>query len=359
MLISKRLISSSDENRTLAKLPTRPQNLSQIKDFFASTESYLNDHFGNREHYIYRYHRELKKHFGHASYNDTVIQGLDGWLFYNDFNLIKDFFGLVRLNDQDLDAWLLQANEKARWFESQGIHYLYIVPPNKQAIYSQYVMKHALIKKGYSRYEQMVQHSQEKLPEYMVDLHSLLRAESKDKELYYKLDTHWNSRGAYIAFQEIMARIATWYSKEKFVTTFEFENDKTRNTGDLARLIMQTDLTDTYPQLKKIKKCRPTSHHPSYDLSNINQTPGRVSSTETCADKNLRIVVFRDSFFSALKPLFSQNFAEIVFLWKNYDHQNVLEILDYFKPDIVIEEVVERHMFDQFLNDKKNEKELR
>jgi hypothetical protein len=79
----------------------------------------------------------------------------------------------------------------------------------------------------------------------------------------------------------------------------------------------------------------------------------------TCGKKNLRAVVFRDSFFVPLEPLLSENFREVIYLWKEFDQQNLEELLVHFKPDVVIEAVVERHVFDSLLNSEKEEHALK
>ena len=56
------------------------------------------------------------------------------------------------------------------------------------------------------------------------------------------------------------------------------------------------------------------------------------------------MLVFRDSFFEALEPYFSENFKEVIYLWKDYDQKNIEELLAVFKPDIVIEERGERRL---------------
>lgn len=355
MLFTEQLKTSRNENRSLAALPIAPTKIAGIKSFFSSLDNYLNDHFGYREHYIYRYQRELKKHFGQFSLNDIVVHGLNNWLFFNSFNLIKDFLGLIPLTDQDLEDWIAETNNKANWFKAQGIHYLYIVAPNKQTIYPKYVMKRALLKKGISRYEQMVHKHNDMLPNYMIDLQSLLKSQSESQPLYYKYDTHWNKLGAYLSFQELMKPISAWYPETNFTTSFSFQGSLTSTGGDLARLILQNELTETTPQIKKIKRCEPRPITIPYALSDVVQRPGRKSFIRRCNKKNLKILVFRDSFFNQIEPFISQNFAEVVYLWKDYDKNNISEIMEYYKPDIVIEEIVERHMFDHFLK-KRNPK---
>jgi hypothetical protein len=49
----------------------------------------------------------------------------------------------------------------------------------------------------------------------------------------------------------------------------------------------------------------------------------------------------------------------VIYLWKEYDRKNLEEILIHFKPDIVIEAVVERHVFDPLMTREKEEHALK
>ena len=95
MISSDKSVSSENENRRLAILPPIPRSTGQLRGFFKGLDDYFNDHFGFREHYIHRYHRELQKRFNISTPLGRVIQGLDGWFFYNKFNLLADFFGMI------------------------------------------------------------------------------------------------------------------------------------------------------------------------------------------------------------------------------------------------------------------------
>ncbi|EKD37410.1 MAG: AlgJ [uncultured bacterium] len=358
MLIGKQSVWSAAEKRSLSLLPHLPTALDEITTFFASLDDYLDDHFGFREFFIHRYQRELDKRFNMTSSSSRVIKGLDGWYFFNEFNLLQDFLGLIPLKKDQLETWLARQQEKQTWLQSQGIRYLYMAIPNKQTIYPRYVMDHALARKGTTRFEQLREYTGNRLPDHMIDLHRVLRPEAFAKPLYFKNDSHWNTFGAYVAFREIMARIAAWFPQEEFVTDFAFGPDKTGtggntgNGGDLALMLMQRDLTETYPEVQPFTGCGPYAHVP-YRLSNVIEGEGRDSFMRTCAQKNLRAVVFRDSFFVPLEPFLSENFREVLYLWKEYDQQNLEELLVHFKPDIVIEAVVERHVFDSLLSGEK------
>jgi len=55
-----------------------------------------------------------------------------------------------------------------------------------------------------------------------------------------------------------------------------------------------------------------------------------------------RAVMFRDSFTSWLAPFLSEHFSRIVYIWQNdFDASAVLAE----KPDVVIHEIVGRHLY--------------
>ncbi len=353
MFFNKEKLWSEAEKRSLVLLPPIPQSLSELTSFSSSVDDYLDDHFGYREFYIYRYQRELDKRFNKAGLNSNVITGLNGWYFFNAFDLLKDFQGKTSLTLTELNNWLSYQERKQIWLQQHGIKYLLMAAPNKQSIYPLYLMRNALDVKGTSRFEQLLEHTNSQLPDYMLNLHALLQQEKYDKPLYYKNDTHWNKLAAYIVFQEVFKKISAWFPEQSFRTEFEFVQDETGvggNTGkggDLTKILMKKDVNETYPQIKKFRRCESYKALP-YQLTAIVNSKGRSSFARRCRTKNLTAVIFRDSFFVPLEPFFSENFKEVVYLWKSYNQKNIEEIMTHFKPDIVIEVIAERHIFDSF-----------
>ena len=64
----------------------------------------------------------------------------------------------------------------------------------------------------------------------------------------------------------------------------------------------------------------------------------------TCETSKLRAVVFRDSFFETIIPFIAEDFNQIIYIWKPYDHAIMKELIAQQKPQIVIEEMVERSL---------------
>jgi alginate O-acetyltransferase complex protein AlgJ len=129
---------SDKEKRVLAPFPKEPRNFSSFLKLTKNFESYYNDHFGFREVLIDRYQREMRKRFGQSGV-PKVIGGKEGWYFYAGDDLLKDFRGLTPLKGQQLDAWIMDFVRKRDWLAEQGIRYLFVVVPNKQTIYPEYL----------------------------------------------------------------------------------------------------------------------------------------------------------------------------------------------------------------------------
>lgn len=356
MLTSQPQKWSESEKRALALLPDFPEHISGINSLFRSTDTYLEDHFGLRSFFLSRYKREIEKRFDKTSIHPRVIKGLEGWLYFNDFDLQKDFLGLIPLTDDQLDQFLIDQQEKHEWLKGHDIRFIYAIAPNKQSIYPRYVMENAIKMKGVTRFEQLTTRLDGHLPEYMLDLHTLLTPDEFTIPLYYKNDSHWNKLAAFTVFQNIMDKIALWFPDEEFRLNFEFIEPElgiggnTGLGGDLAIILRKPHLTERYPQIKHFKRCGGNTLPLTYNLSNIQNQKGRSSFLRRCTSRDLKAIIFRDSFFTPLEPFFSENFAEVLYLWKGYDRKNIEEILKIYKPDIIIEMVVERHAFDSLLS---------
>jgi hypothetical protein len=75
-----------------------------------------------------------------------------------------------------------------------------------------------------------------------------------------------------------------------------------------------------------------------------NYPPGHEAYTMVCSQGELKALFFQDSMGTELAPLVSQHFNKITFIWDypNYAVMNAAVVQE--RPDIVIEERVERHL---------------
>ena len=110
------------------------------------------------------------------------------------------------------------------------------------------------------------------------------------------------------------------------------------------------DMADTMQEERPVLRFQPTTCSPEIkrDIEDLWKTPADLIRskpfTTKCDTSKLRAVVFRDSFFETIIPLIAEDFNQIVYIWKQYDHAIMKELIEQQKPQIVIEEMVERSL---------------
>lgn len=350
MVCGPKTAISFTEKRQLATLPSAPVSVFHIQKFFSGMESYLNDHFGFREWMVYRYQREIGKRFDDVETLKEVMKGTDNWYFYTGKKMFENFTGRNLRSDKELSEWILSFREKRRWLESNGIPYLFVVPPNKNSIYYDFVGEPWIHNRAMTRLTQINTQLSESDREVFLDLVPVLQKENATDTLFYKSDTHWTPNGAYLGYLAIAEKIESLIPGMRFKTDFRLspvirrkcdKNDDVCD-GDLTNMLFDYD--SFYESYREVEIPSPCMERLPLELplSNLRTDHTDRFFKTHCERGKLRAVVFRDSFSSALVPLLSENFKEVVYLWKYYDQKNIEEILTRYKPDIVIEVKAER-----------------
>lgn len=344
----KTLISSPEkwsvmEKRKLSEFPDIELIISNPGGFLVEFENYYNDNFGYREEYIKEYSRKMEKMFQKSSVS-KVMFGDDGWLYYSEKKIINDIQGEDYFSEEELLDWRKSLELKHDWFRERGIQYIYIVAPNKASIYPEYMPKYLRDTKKETRVDQLITYLNKKSKYSVMDLrYSLLEAKSKE-QVYYKTDTHWNYVGMYAAYYQILSNMKKTFPHlvplEKNNLYYE---DFYLQDGGLTVMLGKTDFKGE--KAKKISINNTCVKKTSIDInvSNKNGAKEYILSTE-CVGKSLKAVVFRDSFYTLLLPFMAEHFGEGIYIRDYYDHSIIEKVMQKFKPDIVIEEVVERNL---------------
>ena len=336
---------SSTEKRRLAELPALDLKPGTLATFPSRFEAYFNDHFGYRNLFIRRYNRIMKKYFAKSPV-PNVLFGKNNWLFFTESNLIDDFVGADPFTPGELETWRLNLEHKRNWLAKHDIRYLFVVAPNKQTIYPEYLPDYLQKDRGRSRLQQLVAYLKTHSDLSILDLSTALNEEKKRHRVYYVTDTHWNDRGAYTAYRAIMDRVGRWFPEASVTQNIIIETENVRGPGgDLAGML---DMADTMSEERPVLKMQPTTCSPEINqaVADFRKIPAdQVRSAPlvtTCDASKLRAVVFRDSFFDSIIPFIAEDFNRIVYIWKPYDHAIMKELIAQQKPQIVIEEMVER-----------------
>jgi len=346
------------ENRDLADLPKfKWQNLYKLK-FKRDVENYLNDRFGFRKVLAF-----LELHWSSQIVNKPMIHsvlfGKKPWLYYWEKKSIDRFVENSGFSESELDHMTRVVSAHQRFCFDRGITYLFVIAPDKQSIYPEY-LPDWLGKENAARgslLDQLMAHFKSAGLTSVIDLREILSnvrkdASSGDMLLYWKTDSHWTDFGAFWGAHEIFSRIHEQLPEISIPHLNQFKVDiKERRGGDIARMVGLGSLrTELYPEFSQVEKpiAKRIENPNRYiiDYWPLKKDDRRLIIMETGNATLPKGVMFRDSFTNSLESFLSDSFERIVY--RSHDlkgDQFDVGLITSEKPDIVIFQIVERSLY--------------
>ncbi len=329
------------ENRELATMPHLDGSLEAIAGYGNGFGHWFEDHFGFRAALV-RWYGESRFSWLGVSPSTAVIKGRDGWLFYADDGGMEDCTNEKLLSAAELEDWRETLALTNAWLRARGIAHVFTIPPDKQAIYPEALPPSLRQVNTMSRMDQVEAMLAERTGVPVVDLQPPLVAAKARERIYYQTDTHWNDRGALVAYQQIIEAVRRQKpSVPPAWTRDDFEPiERVIEGQDLARMIgLMRVLHETEFGLRPRRPRHARVVEPVNGAASAEE--GRVV-TEIPGSSLPRAVIFRDSFASRLAPFLSEHFSRAVYLWQNdFDADVVLKE----RADVVIQEIVSRHLY--------------
>ena len=327
------------ENRELAAFPRVDGSLTSIEAFPAGFSAWFGDHFGFRSLLVRWYGESRLFGFG-ASPSSAVVKGSNGWLFYGEDKSIEDYANVEPMTDGALANWREAVLRARDWLRARHIAYVFTIAPDKHVIYADQ-MPATLARIGdLSRADQLFTALQD------TGLAVDVRPEEFDakgrERVYQQTDTHWNDRGALVAYQRIIAAVRArvpatppaWTRGDFAAVDRAVEGLDLAGMMGLTRVLREVDMTLVPVRARRARVLEPAGAAPTAEV-------GRLV-TEIDDPSLPRAVIFRDSFTSRLVPFLSEHFSRAVYLWQNDFDAGVVTTEH---PDVVIQEIVGRHLY--------------
>lgn len=275
-----------------------------------------------------------------------VLRGNDGWLYYSGERNIDDYQNAFPISEEEILTIYYNLESINRRMEARGSKLIVVVAPSRETIYPEWLPRNTEQVGTDDRMDQLMGFMNKMESEVTIlDLRDELTAAKHEYPLlYFKMDTHWNQRGAFLAYQEICKAIQADEDFSDFVCKDEsdYTIEEIPYEGDMVKL-MPTNLalTETVPR-----------YFPNFD------SPVQASWVRGPHDRDFEewmtsyippnespnpytLVSFRDSFFMDVVPFLQEDFQETTFEWKFHYNQALIQEKD---PDIVIIQVVERYL---------------
>jgi alginate O-acetyltransferase complex protein AlgJ len=324
----------ADENRDLAAAPVVRADWESLKGLPDAFTRYFEDHFALRG-LLVRTQAELRLRALGSTPSPDVIAGRAGWFFYAADGGVEDYVVDAPMSDSDLDVWRRTLQDVQDWLTGQGIRYVFLVAPDKHQVYPELMPATIRRLREEPRMDQLVEHLRDHSTVRVLDVRPALFSAKAHERIYHLTDTHWNDRGALIAYQEVARMVGL----QPLGRSDFHERDMMVPGMDLAAALAlrnrleERDMTLVPKQPRRARIVEPRT-------PNRHNVEARLVTE--IADPSLpRAVIYRDSFTNALIPFLSEHFSRAVYLWE-YDVDPAVIAAE--RPDVVIQQVVGRRL---------------
>jgi len=319
--------SLSEKNQELRAWPDVYSEDSTLNVSYPSEMGdYFQDHFAFRDHMIMT-NSILKSLTFKSNAQEQVIMGQDDWLFFN--ATTKDYLGRGLLSDRELYSAVHNISLMKDYIEQNGSKLVFTISPNKNSLYGQY-MPYNYVQSPDSNARNLKPLLMQAGVAY-VDLFEAFGAEKE--ALYFKRDSHWNNKGAALAYHTLMDALGKTHQDYRN-TAWETRTD---HIGDIDEMLF----------LSSYKK--EIQYYPAeafeYVYVNDDDVEDDMSSWIETGNESKKdsLLMYRDSFGESLVPFFAQAFRNAYFSrLVPYDLTDVAE----YQPDYVIIQKVERNLID-------------
>lgn len=313
-------------NETKAKMPSvTDKNGSFNPMYFQQLGGYFEKTFAFRPQMI-NADANIQSGVFQTSNLDTVVTGTDGWLYYS--STLDDYLGRNVLSKRSINSIVYNLEMVERYVESEGASFVFTVAPNKNTLYPEHMPYYYSAKASGDKNITRFKSALKKSALNYCDLFEPF--ENSDETLYLKQDSHWNNKGALMAYNKIMDSAGKEHNDFGKLNPVR---EKTF-TGDLAKMLY------------------PVSAEPEYNYNyGLESRYSYKTPTKSVEDAMIRteskggtgsLYMYRDSFGNSLLPFFAAQYQSAYFT-KAFPVNLQLDMLTQ-KPDTVVFEIVERNL---------------
>lgn len=318
------------EKKTLAEFPgitkttetgEKSLNFSLLSDLGA----WFNDHYAFKPYVVSVDSMAMTKVFK-TSGIPTVIYGENGWMYYS--SSAPDYMKTDVISNRQAYCIAHNISLVQSYAESRNAGFAFVVPPNKNTLYPDNMPSNYKQGEGKSSLDILKKELKAQKVNY-VDLAAAFKPMLKGDLLYLKRDSHWNNKGAFIAYNEILDNLGKKH--DTFLTT-QIERTKTEY-GDLNNMVYPRFGESEWNYFYQIDK--------NYTLKSANDSVEDGLVTTKSKEGSDNLLMFRDSFANTLIPFFSTQFGSATY---SKGQPNEVDALLNDKTDYVVMEIAERNI---------------
>ena len=334
------------ENRALAQRPGFNPGLAEMRAFLTGWEEYYRDHFGFRNRLV-QCNNRWKRQWFHESNQGSKVIGQQGWLFYFGDYALDHYAGDLKFSETELKSWQELLEKRRDWLGQRGIKYLFVITPDKHSIYPEYLPAWVVKRPSPRKIDQFFSYMKAHSTVPVLDLRPSLLEAKRTEAIYLKTDTHWNHYGCFISYQTVLQELSAQLPSLRPLSRTNFDWKHVQQpAGDLAKLQGQADqmVETNFIDFSARLPLHPVMQRSVPERLPKKWLPNAEPTVSECPDQTGRALVFGDSFARRWSPFLGRHFRETVYIWQ---YEWDAAFIEREKPDVVIDEIVERFFNNQ------------
>ena len=316
--------TQTTENKAMAPAPQLlTENGSLNTAFFQDFESWFNERIALRNQMVYADAMVQTQLFSESNVSG-VVSGTDGWLYYT--STLEDFHGSNVMSERELYNLAHNFRLIQQFANARDMDFVLTIAPNKNTLYPDNMPY-------YQSYIENPDHSAKLLAPYLTDVAYLdlfELFEGREELLYLLRDSHWNNKGACLAYNGIMDLLEVPHEDYSTREPKAVKNDN----GDLNKMLYsfygQLEINYDYGIV------------PAYTWEKESTTVEDGWSVTYNPEKTGTLLMFRDSCANTLIPFLSNEFGTACY---SKGMPNALErYAEIYNPDAIVIQKVERNI---------------
>ncbi len=326
---------NENEKREIAPFPVF--SMETLDSYPGKFEEYFNDRLPLRKELI-NMNAAINYEVFQTISSEKVSAGKDGWLYYNADDgkkPLESYANGSEFTEQELQTIAGNLMKMKEICEQQGVPFTFMMIPNKEEVYSQYIPDEYQKISDKRQYDQLLTYLKENTDIHIVDAEQDIVAYKERYQLYNKLDTHWNELGAFVGAQVLLKEMDGHDAVDLADYTI---SSLGKRSGDLAgmagleNILKDDDIYNVDGYLDGI-------------IPEVADGDGQARTYMVSNNENGgSLLMYEDSFGTWLLAPLSKNFEKSCFIWNNMmenpqDYPLTEDIAETGATEVVLEKV--------------------
>lgn len=313
-------------------------DFSHLDPFPNQYNEFFDDNFSFRRPLLDLYHGLQFDLLKVSPHRDRMFIGADQWYFLND-KAMEVYQGKWDFSQQQLDYFITEWEKRKAFLEARDIPVIWVIAPIKHHVYEDKIPMLMKARRGAPRGQVLANALNEKFPGLVYYPLEDFRSQTPQFKWYYQLDNHWNLHAGYYVSGKVINSLKKQKPELSIPSLHEYRWKVEKiQYGIHYKLIGVPDIyeNDIVPLDEDIQSHAWKIHGFPVPEEFRQKTWYEWVHVNFKLNTGTKALVIRDSYGTQTTQFLPECFSETMFIWDNWKYKLNEEIIEEYKPDVLI-----------------------